>query len=88
MTEGVFITIKDKAAMKMLVRGCVNGKYLKKFDLRYIADLIDSLEYPLQIPIDIMSVIELSSNKIVKAAFGKQIDDGLTNFIQRLIKAG
>ena len=84
MTNGVFLTIEDKGAMVKLVKGCVRGGYLRKFDLRDVSALIERLEYPLQIPIDVMSVIELGSNKLVRGVFGKQIDEGLTKFINNM----
>lgn len=87
MTEGIYLEIENKRALATFVKGAVRNGYLRRFDLRDVADWINETAYPIRVPVNLESVIGVGANPVVKGIFGGNIDKVLSNCIQEAIDA-
>ena len=81
MNDGVYLTIENQEALFRFVKGCVRNGYLRRFDLRKVADWIKNAEYPIKIPIKLDSVIGIGGNAVVKGIFGGNIERTISKYI-------
>lgn len=81
MNDGVYLTVENSEAMFRFVKGCVRNGYMRRFDLRKVADWIKNAEYPIKIPVNLDSVIGIGANAVVKGIFGGNIERTISKYI-------
>ena len=82
MKEGAYLVICDKKTLTQFIKACVHNKYLRSFDLRDVAEWINTTECPVWIKVNDHSVIDIISNAGVKTFFGANIEKVLTKCIK------
>ena len=82
-----YLTIDSKEDLTKLIAGAIKGGYLRKVDLRHVINWIDNVELPVKLQVSLNGVIGIAQNVVVRQVFGKNIDNALTNYVIRTIKA-
>ena len=80
--SGIYLTIEDEPALRRFVKGAVKSGYLRRFDLREIVTWMNNAEYPIQVPVNLNSVMMAGQNAVVKGIFGRNIENTITKYMK------
>lgn len=86
--NGVYLTIENAESLTAFIKGAVKNGYLRRLDLRDVIAWMNQVSYPIQIQVDINSVVNVGRNAVVKGVFGKAIDETITKYIRTAMEAG
>lgn len=77
----VNLVFKNREGLVRFIKGAVRDGYLRRFDLREVSDWINRAEYPVTVPVDLKSMIEIGGNPVVRGLFGGSIEKTLTKYV-------
>ena len=81
--SGMKLIIETPEALTNFIKGAVRSGYMHQFDLREVAHWINTVDYPIYIPVNFYPAIDLGGNPIIRSLFGSGIEKTLTKYLKQ-----